>query len=151
MSTSGDHPAIIPPEPAYSSRAGADLAPAETTKPSLGFATTPAAPKAAPAGADGRCTRNGAGSGREAPAPSYEVEALLSRLVTTAGSSSGNTTPHGSPRYGSVLSAVVPATSATRLVRRTPVPRRAWMNERALTCAAAGFTVRTVDSASEPT
>src|SRR5215469_484130 len=149
-STSGDHPAIVPPEPAYSSRAGADLPPADTTKPSLEFAATPVAPKDAPAGPDGRCTRNGAESGRESPVPSYEVEMLLSRLVTTAGSPSGNTTPHGSPRFGSMLRALVPALSATRSVCKRLAPRGAFMNERALARAAAGFTVRTVESASEP-
>jgi hypothetical protein len=85
------------------------------------------------------------------PEPSYEVEVLLSRLVTTAGSCPGNATPHGSTRSGSVLRAVVPAVSATRLVRKRLAPRRASMNERALAAAAAGFTVSMVDSAREPT
>src|SRR6516162_3349184 len=150
-STSGDQPAIMPLVPAYSSRAGADLTPADTTKPSLEFATTPAAPKAAPAAPEGRCTRSGPGAGCERPEPSYEVEVLLSRLVTTAGSCSGNTTPHGSPRSGSVPTAVVPGVSATRLLRKRLTPRRDTMNERALAATAAGFTVRTADSAREPT
>ena len=84
------------------------------------------------------------------PAPSYDVEELLARLATTAGIRSGNTTPHGSPRFGSVLSAVVPAVSATRLVRERIAWRRTSMNERALAGGVGGFTVRTVESAREP-
>src|SRR5262249_52364658 len=107
-STPGDHPAITPLVPAYKSRAGADRPPADTTKPSPGFATTPVAPKATPVGAGGRCTRSGPDEGCEMPAPSYEVDVLLPRLVTTAGSCSGRATPHGSTRSGSVTRAVVP-------------------------------------------
>jgi hypothetical protein len=140
----------MPLIPAYRSRAGADLAPADTAKPSLGFATTPVAPKGVPACPDGRCTGSGPDRECETPAPSYEVDVLLSRLVTTADSCSGNTTPQGSLRFGSVLRAVVPATSATRLVRSSLALRRSGINERALAEAGAGFTVRTVESARDP-
>src|SRR5215469_5056724 len=119
-STSGDHPAIMPLAPAYSSCAAPDLPPADTTKSLLVFATTPVAAKDAPPFPAGRCTTSGTGVGCAFPAPSYETEVLLCGLVTTAARLSGNTRPHGSTRLGSVVRAGAPSMSATRLVSENP-------------------------------
>ena len=111
-STPGDQPAIMPPSPAKMNFA-APVAVVVTTKSVEALETIPVGLNA-PAALGARLTTSGAAVGYCAlPLPSYCVAVAVRLLATQIAVVGPKAIPHGLTRCASVVSAAVPAVSAT--------------------------------------